>query len=48
MEEDEDIHEVEVVEESPKKSTASEVRSVLTSYSLYMLMSDLTHISIPC
>ena len=37
MEEYEDLDEVEVVEECPKKPTASEVRSaidVLTSYSL--------------
>ena len=36
MEEEELIHEVYVVEEWPKKSTASEVRSLLTSYSLFV------------
>lgn len=39
MEEDEETDEVEVLEECPKKPTASEVRSaidVLTSYSLFV------------
>ena len=39
MEEDEETDEVEVLEEGPKKPTASEVRSaidVLTSYSLFV------------
>ena len=39
MEEDEDMDEVEVLEECPKKPTASEVISaidVLTSYSLFV------------
>ena len=39
MEEEEETDEVEVLEECPKKPTASEVRSaidVLTSYSLFV------------
>ena len=39
MEEDEETDEVEILEECPKKPTASEVRSaidVLTSYSLFV------------
>ena len=47
MEEDEETDEVEVLEECPKKPTASEVRSaidVLTSYSLFVKEEIRSHV----